>query len=168
METACSDIVDDFEALAFAVGLLPADGFDGAGVTPPFRVSALHGSGVDNLHAFFLSKAVAAPWLFPAGTTTNLTPQQLAMETVREKVYRKLHQELPYRTQLDIRVWHLDKDSRTLTVDMDVAVATRGAVKMLLGRGGSTVQWVVDAARRDLQQAFNCHVKLTVHVRRQQ
>ena len=61
-----------------------------------FMVSAQDGSGVDDLRADLAARLPESEWLFPEDQVADVPLRQMAAEITREKLYHRLHDELPY------------------------------------------------------------------------
>ena len=127
--------------------------------------------GVDDVLDFLLSRATPSlSWELEPGENTTLTPEERVEEVVREKLYRYLHQELPYQLRQVNRLFHVvpAADSTrlpTVVAHQDILVRTKSHRDMVRGRGNKTLQHIQDMALRDLRKAFGCNVDLHLHVK---
>ncbi len=79
---------------------------DATGVfTDTFMISALDGDGVDDLREFFAARVPAGPWHYPEDQISDMPLRLLAAETTREKLFLRLHQELPYGLTVETENW---------------------------------------------------------------
>src|SRR5215211_3478647 len=63
-----------------------------------FMISALKGGGVDDLRRWFATRVPQGPWLYPPDQLSDAPQRHLAAEITREKLYLRLHEELPYQS----------------------------------------------------------------------
>src|SRR4029077_1477703 len=75
-----------------------------------FMISALSGDGVPDLKGWLAAHAPAGPWLYPPDQISDAPLRQLAAEITREKLYLRLHQELPYQSTIETEAWKELKD----------------------------------------------------------
>jgi GTP-binding protein Era len=145
---------------AVAAPLLSAAPFPG-GVLP---VSAAKGGGVADLRAALLAAAVPRAWPLPGGAATDRTPGEVAVEIVREKLFLRLRDELPYDVRPVLTSWHDCRDGAA-RVEVDVLVGREPVRRMVVGRGGAVVGEVGIGARRDLEAVLGRRVHLIVNVK---
>jgi GTPase len=129
-----------------------------------FPVSALKSDGLDALFDWCAQKMPAGPWLYPADQTADISSRVLAAEITREKVYLRLHDELPYATAVETEKWEERKDG-SVKIDQVIFVRREGQKKILLGKGGATVKAIGEAARREMEAAFGRKVHLFLFVK---
>ena len=70
-----------------------------------FMISASSGDGVADLKSWFAAHVPPGPWLYPEDQISDAPLRQLAAEITREKLYLRLHQELPYQSTVETDVW---------------------------------------------------------------
>ncbi len=106
------------------------------------------------------------PWHFPADELSDAPIRQLAAEITREKLYLKLHQELPYQSTVETEKWEERKDG-SVRIEQTIYVERESQRKIVLGKGGSAIKAIGSAARRDIAEAIgqNVHLFLFVKVR---
>ena len=75
-----------------------------------FMVSALTGDGIADLRSYLASAVPAGPWLFPEDQLTDASLRQTAAEITREKLFLRLHEELPYQLTVETTDWKELKD----------------------------------------------------------
>ena len=103
--------------------LLPlADELQKTGIfTDTFMISALKGDGVDDLRTFLAGRMAAGPWLYPEDQLSDIPLRLLAAEVTREKLFLRLHQELPYALTVETEAWEERKDG-SVKIDQIVYV----------------------------------------------
>ena len=130
-----------------------------------FYLSALTGEGVGELVAALAGRLPAGPWLYPPDQASDLPLRQLAAEIVREKLFLRLHRELPYAATVETELWTSMDDDSAVRIDLVVHVARKGHKPIVLGKGGRTIKDIGQAARRELEDLLERRVHLFLHVK---
>jgi len=129
-----------------------------------FMVSALSGDGVAELKRWLAAHVPAGPWLYPEDQISDAPLPQLAAEITREKLYLRLHQELPYQSTVETDAWKELKDG-AVRIEQTVYVARDSQRKIVLGKGGQTIKAIGAAARTEIAAAIEQPVHLFLHVK---
>ena len=131
-----------------------------------FMISAAKGDGCEDLLNYLAKEMAVGPWLYPEDQMSDLPMRQLAAEITREKLFERLHQELPYSLTVETESWKELKGG-DVRVEQTVFVQRESHKKILLGKGGQTVKAVSQSARKDLQEMLEqkFHLFLFVKVR---
>ena len=129
-----------------------------------FMVSALSGDGVADLKAWFAAHVPPGPWLYPADQITDAPLRQLAAEITREKLYLRLHQELPYQSTVETEVWKELRDG-SVRIEQTIYVERESQRKIVLGKGGATIRAIGAASRADIAAAIEQPVHLFLFVK---
>ena len=129
-----------------------------------FMVSALTGDGVGDFLAWLAAVLPAGPWHYPADEVSDVPLRSLAAEITREKLFERLHQELPYQATVETESWTERKDG-SVRVEQTVTVAREAHKKMVIGKGGQTIKAISTAARRDIAAAADRPVHLILFVK---
>jgi GTP-binding protein Era len=129
-----------------------------------FMVSARSGNGVADLKSFFAGHVPAGPWLYPEDQISDAPLRQLAAELTREKLYLRLHQELPYQSTVETEVWKELKDG-SVRIEQTIYVERESQRKIVLGKGGQTIKAIGAAARADIAAAIEHPVHLFLFVK---
>ena len=129
-----------------------------------FMVSALSGDGVADLKAWFAAHLPPGPWLYPADQITDAPLRQLAAEITREKLYLRLHQELPYQSTVETEVWKELRDG-SVRIEQTIYVERESQRKIVLGKGGATIRAIGAASRADIAAAIEQPVHLFLFVK---
>ena len=129
-----------------------------------FMISALTGDGVADLRAHLAAGVPPGPWLYPEDQITDVTQRLLAAEITREKVYLRLHQELPYASTVETETWREQKDGG-VRIEQVIHVARDSQKGIVIGKGGRTLKTIGELARQDMEQVFERRVHLFLHVR---
>lgn len=129
-----------------------------------FMVSALTGDGVDDLRTRMAALMPAGPWLYPDDQVMDLPNRLLAAEITREKLFLRLHQELPYSLTVETEQWSERKDG-SLKIDQVIYVTRDAHKPIVLGKGGHTVREIGQAAREELSAIYERPVHLFLFVK---
>jgi GTP-binding protein Era len=140
--------------------------FDSGVYSEVFMVSAHNGSGVADLKARLAALMPESPWLYPEDQTADLPVRLLAAEITREKVYLRVHDELPYSATVETTAFEERKDG-SARIEQTIYVERDSQRPIILGRNGQTVKWIGEASRKDLGKILDrpVHLFLTVKVR---
>lgn len=133
-----------------------------------FMISALTGDGLDGLLAHLAGSMPPGPWLYPPDQLSDGTPRALAAEITREKLFERLHDELPYQLTVETEQWRELKDG-SIRIEQTIYVTRDTHKKIVIGEGGRTLRAIGEAARRDIAGAMGAkaHLFLFVKVRPQ-
>ncbi len=129
-----------------------------------FMISARSGSGVADLKSFLAAHVPAGPWLYPEDQISDAPMRQLAAEITREKLFLRLHQELPYQSTVETEVWKELKDG-SVRIEQTIYVARESQRKIVLGKAGQAIKAIGAAARVEIAQAVEQPVHLFLHVK---
>ncbi len=137
---------------------------DRASFAATFMVSARSANGVAELKGFLAAHVPAGPWLYPADQISDAPMRQFAAEVTREKLYLRLHQELPYQSTVETESWKELKDG-SVRVEQTIYVARESQRKIVLGKGGQTIKAIGAAARTEIAAAVEHPVHLFLFVK---
>jgi GTP-binding protein Era len=129
-----------------------------------FMISALAGDGVADLRQWLAAHAPAGPWHYPEDQITDAPLRQLAAEITREKLYLRLHQELPYQSTVETETWKELKDG-SVRIEQTIYVERESQRKIVLGKGGATIKAIGADARREIAQIVEQPVHLFLFVK---
>ena len=131
-----------------------------------FMVSALEGEGVEELKQHLAQAVPAGPWHYPADDITDLPLRMLAAEITREKIFNRLHDELPYAITVETTDWKDLRDGST-RIEQTVFVERESQRKIVLGKAGQTIKQISSEARAEIKGIIerNAHLFLFVKVR---
>ncbi|MEO5372972.1 MAG: GTPase Era [Alphaproteobacteria bacterium] len=132
--------------------------------TETFMLSAETGDGVDDLVALLAARAPEGPWMFPEDEVSDMPMRLLAAEITREKVFLQLRQELPYSSTVLTDQWE-ERDDGSVRIDQTILVQRDGHRAIVLGKGGSRIRSIGQAARTELEALFERRVHLFLHVK---
>lgn len=132
--------------------------------TDTFLISALTGDGVNDLKAFLAGRAPEGPWMYPEDQISDTTMRILAAEITREKVYLRLHDELPYSTTVETEKWEDRKDG-SVRIEQVIHVERETQKGIVIGKGGLMLKKLGQMAREEMEEEFQRKVHLFLHVR---
>jgi len=135
-----------------------------AAFTDIFMVSAATGDGVADLKAALAATMPEGPWLFPEDQVSDATDRMLAAEVTREQLVLRLHAELPYASAIETEKYEERKDG-SVAIHQQILVARPTQKAIVLGRGGTMIRAIGEAARAELAQLLGRKVHLFLHVK---
>jgi GTP-binding protein Era len=129
-----------------------------------FMISALTKDGVPDLKRWLAERMQPGPWLYPADQMSDAPLRQLAAEITREKLFERLHQELPYHSTVETEVW---KELRhgDIRIEQTIYVERESQRKIVLGKGGATIKAIGEAARKEIAEIADAKVHLFLFVK---
>ncbi len=134
--------------------------------TNTFMISAEKGLGLDGLRDHFLKQVKPGPWMYPADQLSDITDRLMAAEITREKLFLRLHQEIPYSLTVETEKYEWMKNKKNeLRIEQVIYVQREGQKKLVLGRGGQTIKIVGQSAREELSEILGCKVHLFLFVK---
>jgi GTP-binding protein Era len=104
------------------------------------------------------------PWLYPEDQAADIPMRLLAAEITREKLYLRLHDELPYAAAIETEKWEERKDG-SVKIDQTIFVQRDGQKAIVLGKGGQTVKKIGELARLEMETLFERRVHLFLFVK---
>lgn len=138
--------------------------FDSAIYAEVFMISASGGAGVAHLKATLAGAMPEGPWFYPADQSADIPVRLLAAEITREKVYLRVHEELPYAAAVETTAFEERADG-SARIEQTIYVEREGQRAILLGKGGATLKWIGQAARGELGELLDRTVHLFLHVK---
>ncbi len=129
-----------------------------------FMISGLNGDGVEDLLAYLAGAVPEGPWLFPADEMTDAPLRLLAAEITREQIFLQLHQELPYASTVETEAWEEFADG-SVKISQLIHVARDSQKPIVLGKGGSRIKSIGEAARAELEKLLGRRVHLFLQVK---
>jgi GTP-binding protein Era len=129
-----------------------------------FMISALSGDGVDDLRHALGQMVPAGPFLYPEDQMSDAPMRQLAAEITREKIYLKLHQELPYQSTVETDSWSERKD-KSIRIEQTIFVERESQRKIVLGKGGATIKSIGEESRKEIAEIVGVPVHLFLFVK---
>ncbi len=127
-------------------------------------VSAINGSGTKDILKYFAEQMPKGPWLYPEDQASDIPLRMLAAEITREKLYLRLHEELPYISTVETDKWE-DKKDGSVRIEQTIFVERDSQKSIVLGKNGQTIKAISKAAREELSEAFETTIHLFVFVK---
>jgi GTP-binding protein Era len=153
------DLVERPKLLELAARLNAALRFDDT-----FMISAATADGLDRLIARLVELMPPGPWHYPEDQIAEAPIRSLAAEITREKLFERLHDELPYQATVETDSWK-DLPDGSARIEQTIFVARESHRKIVLGEGGRTIKAIGAAARKDIAAAHGANVHLFLHVK---
>ncbi len=132
--------------------------------TDTFMISALRGYGTQRLMEKLGAMMRPGPWLYPEDQISDAPLRALAAEITREKLFERLHDELPYESTVETDMWKELKDG-SVRIEQTIFVAREGHKKIVIGEGGRTIKSIGSAARKDIMEAAEATIHLFLFVK---
>ena len=129
-----------------------------------FMISALSGDGVADLRTAMAAAMPEGPFLYPEDQISDAPERYLAAEVTREKIYRKLHQELPYQSTVETTSWNERKDG-SVRIEQTIFVERESQRKIVLGKAGATIKAIGADSRKELSDILERPVHLFLFVK---
>lgn len=130
-----------------------------------FMISGLKRDGLDKLLAHLAAELPSSPWLYPEDQMSDMPVRMLAAEITREKIFERLHQELPYEIFVETAGWE-SFENGSVKIDQTIYVQRDSQKGIVLGKGGRTVKDIGQAVRIELEEMLDrkVHIKIFVKV----
>ncbi|HEV2628576.1 MAG TPA: GTPase Era [Pseudolabrys sp.] len=129
-----------------------------------FMISALTGDGVADLKRWLAERVPPGPWLYPPDQMSDAPMRQLAAEITREKLFERLHQELPYHATVETEQWK-DLRGNAVRIEQTIYVERESQRKIVLGKGGATIKAIGESSRREIEKITEGKVHLFLFVK---
>jgi GTP-binding protein Era len=129
-----------------------------------FMISATTGDGVPALKTHLAAAMPEGPWHFPEDQLTDVTDRMVAAELTREQLYHQLHAELPYASAVTTEKWEDRKDGST-AIHQQIMVERDSQKAIVVGKGGSRLKAIGQAARAEIAEHLGRKVHLFLHVK---
>jgi len=129
-----------------------------------FMVSALNGDGISDLKSWLARAVPQGPWLYPEDQIADAPSRSLAAEITREKLYLRLHQELPYQSTVSTDSF-TERPDGSVRIEQTIYVERESQRKIVLGKGGQSIKAIGAAARKEIAELFERPVHLFLFVK---
>jgi GTPase len=124
-----------------------------------FMISALRGHGVAKFKQVLAALMPPGPWLYPEDQISDMPLRLLAAEITREKLFERLHDELPYSSTVETEVWK-DLPDGSARIEQTIYVMREAHKKIAIGEGGRTIKAIGTAARKEISEDLFLFVKV--------
>jgi GTP-binding protein Era len=128
-----------------------------------FMISALNGSGVADLKSHLARSVAPGPWHYPEDEISDAPMRVLAAEITREKMYDRLHEELPYEAAVETTAWLEQKNG--VRIEQTIYVERDSQKSIVLGKGGSMIKQLSMESRKELSKLLDQPVHLFLFVK---
>jgi len=126
-------------------------------------VSALYGSGMEELVKVLVSLLPVGPPLFPEEDVSDLPVRFFAAEIIREQIMKMTGEEIPYKTTVMVETF---KEKETLVlIQADIHTEKDSQKRIIIGKGGALIKKIGTAARLKLEEFLGCKVHLELFVK---
>ena len=129
-----------------------------------FMVSALNGSGINDIKTYLAEQMPEGEWVYEADDLTTLSDRMLASEITREQIYARLHQELPYKIAVETEDYGPSDNGDGIAISQIIIIEDKKHKSIVLGKQGQTLKTIGSEARKELMQIFDCPVHLKLFV----
>ena len=129
-----------------------------------FMISALSGDGVEDLRRALAEMVPQGPFHYPEDQMSDAPLRHLAAEITREKIFRQLHQELPYQSTVETDSWTERKD-KSIRIEQTIFVERESQRKIVLGKAGATIKSIGAEARKEIAEILGQPVHLFLFVK---
>jgi GTPase len=129
-----------------------------------FMVSALSGDGVADLRHTLAERVPSGPFHYPEDQMSDAPMRHLAAEITREKIFRQLHQELPYQSTVETDSWTERKD-KSVRIEQTIFVERESQRKIVLGKGGASIKAIGAESRKEIAEIVGQPVHLFLFVK---
>src|SRR3569623_2132447 len=129
-----------------------------------FMIAALSGDGVDDLRRALAAEMPEGPYHYPEDQMSDAPLRHLAAEITREKIYRNLHQEIPYQSTVETESWKELKD-KSVRIEQTIFVERDSQRKIVLGKSGATIKAIGADARKEIADILGQKVHLFLFVK---
>lgn len=129
-----------------------------------FMISAMSGDGVDDLRRALAAAVPEGPFHYPEDQMSDAPLRHLAAEITREKIYRHLHQELPYQSTVETDTWTERKD-KSVRIEQTIFVERDSQRKIVLGKAGATIKSIGADSRKEIAEIVGQPVHLFLFVK---
>jgi GTP-binding protein Era len=129
-----------------------------------FMISALRGHGVAKFKQELAALMPPGPWLYPEDQIADMPLRLLAAEITREKIFERLHDELPYSSTVETELWQ-DMPDGSARIEQTIYVMREGHKKIVIGEAGRTIKAIGTAARKEIIEAAGQKVHLFLFVK---
>lgn len=129
-----------------------------------YMISALTGDGVQTLLDTLANRMPQGPWMFGDDQISDMPMRLLAAEITREKIFLQLGDELPYASTVETEQWE-DFENGDVKISQTVYVMRDTQKAIVLGKGGTRIKKIGQAAREELEEILERRVHLSLFVK---
>ena len=137
---------------------------EAANFADTFMVSALKETGLEELKSYLAQLVPEGPWHYPEDMAADVPSLLLAAEVTREKLFLRLHQELPYALTVETESWKRQKDG-SVRLEQVIFVRRDSQKAIVLGKRGQSIREIGSQARLEMEDIFGHKVHLFLFVK---
>ncbi len=153
------DLIAKEKLLALSAELNQAGNFK-----ETFMVSALTGEQIEDFYKYLADNLPESPWYYDEEQISDMPLKLLAAEIVREKLFLYLRQELPYALTVEPELWERREDG-SVRAEITIYVERDSQKVIVLGKGGSMIKKIGQAARKEIEELLEDRVHLFLFVK---
>lgn len=128
-------------------------------------ISALEGTGTQQLVEEIVSRLPAGPQYYPDDIPTDATERFIVAEIIREKVFRLTKEEIPYSTAVMIDSFEENDTGGPVVIHATIMVERSSQKGILIGHRGTMLAKIRKQAVVDIQHLLGCKVKLHLWIK---
>lgn len=121
-------------------------------------ISALSGEGADILLAELISRLPEGPQYYPADIPTDASERFIAAEFIREQIFLRTHQEVPYATA--VMIDSFKEEGGEVVIHASILVERDSQKGIIIGKNGKMLGEIRKAASREIEKLLGCTVQL--------
>jgi GTPase len=126
--------------------------------------SALDERGVESLLQLLIDLLPEGPRYYPADQTTDTFVRDIAAEMIREQIFLRLREELPYGTAVKVEEYKLRENGVTY-ISATIYVERDNHKKIIIGNKGKQLREIGAAARKEIETLIQGKVYLELWVK---
>lgn len=127
------------------------------------RVSALDGTGVDDLVSALGEDVPESPFLYPEDDIASQPVRFFVEELIRETIFELYHEEIPYSALC--RVGEFREGQEPVYIQVDVHVERKSQKGILIGKGGAAIRELGARSRAKIEHFLGRSVYLDLWVK---
>jgi GTP-binding protein Era len=127
-----------------------------------FMISATRDNGVADIKTWILKNLPDSPFHYDPSDKSDQPDALLAAEITREKLFLRLHEELPYG--LHVETVDFESENDTLIIHQDIIISESRHKGMVIGKSGSMLKQIGTMAREEMENIFGRHIRLNLEV----
>ena len=128
-------------------------------------ISALDGTGIDELMRILSTFAVEGEHYFPDDTLTDIPEKYVVAELIRERLLFNLHDELPHGCAVEVMQFKERTDKELIDIDVNIYCERDSHKGMIIGKNGSMLKKIASEARKKIEDFLDCKVNLKCWVK---
>jgi GTPase len=129
-----------------------------------YYLSAATGDGLEEFKQALADTMPDGEWHFPEDQVSDATDRLIATEITREQLYLQLHEELPYASAVETEKYN-EREDGSLEIHQQILVSRPTQRAIVLGKGGTRIKAIGEAARTELARIMGVRVHLYLHVK---